>query len=161
MKDMHLHIMKIQTWPLRSKKEAIKWFYQPASVVVHFEGISNGTDTAVSNNVKQYQETNRDKFLHKWNEELVAKHFPAGNDVYWARDLSKNKKTILVIDHYVPQFDKDAGSRTLFQYIQLFCKMGYNVKFLGDNFFRDEPYTAMLQQMGCGGSVWRLVCKKL
>ena len=30
----------------------------------------------------------------------------------------------------------------------MFVKMGYNVKFIPDNFNRSEPYTATLQQMG-------------
>lgn len=53
-----------------------------------------------------------------------------------------------MVDHYVPQFDKDAGSRTTFQYLELFVKLGFNVKFIGENFYKDEPYTTVLQQMG-------------
>src|SRR5690606_18740404 len=73
---------------------------------------------------------------------------PNGQDVFWARERSKGRKTLLMVDHYVPQFDKDAGSRTTFQYLELFVKLGYNVKFLGENFYRHEPYTTVLQQMG-------------
>ena len=43
------------------------------------------------------------------------------------------KKIIVVIDHYVPTFDKDAGSKTTFQYLKMFLKKGYVVKFIGDN----------------------------
>jgi glycosyltransferase involved in cell wall biosynthesis len=68
--------------------------------------------------------------------------------VFWARDRSQNRKTILVIDHYVPQFDKDAGSKTVFQYLELFVSLNLNVKFIGDNYYRHEPYTTVLQQMG-------------
>jgi O-antigen biosynthesis protein len=57
-------------------------------------------------------------------------------------------KHILVIDHYVPHFDKDAGSRSTYSYIELLLEMGYNVKFIGDNFFKHEPYTTVLQQLG-------------
>ena len=53
-----------------------------------------------------------------------------------------------MVDHYVPQYDKDAGSRTVFQYLKMFVDKGYNVKFIGDNFYRHEPYTTTLQQMG-------------
>jgi len=119
---------------------------QPASVVVHFEGISHGTDT--SSGTKSYQLANKEKFIEKWRGLLERDHFPNGEHVFLARDRSRHKKTILVIDHYVPHFDKDAGSRTIFQYLTLFCEMGYNVKFVGDNFFRHEPYTSVLQQMG-------------
>jgi glycosyltransferase involved in cell wall biosynthesis len=48
----------------------------------------------------------------------------------------------------VPHYDKDAGSRTTFQYLKMFSEMGFNVKFLGDNFFKHEPYATVLEQMG-------------
>ncbi len=58
------------------------------------------------------------------------------------------KKIIVVVDHYVPTFDKDAGSKTTFQYLKMFLKKGYVVKFMGDNYLHEEPYTSTLQQMG-------------
>lgn len=58
------------------------------------------------------------------------------------------KKIILVVDHYVPTYDRDAGSKTTFQYLKMFLKKGYVVKFLGDNFLHEEPYSTTLQQMG-------------
>ncbi len=127
------------------RKMGYRVMYQPLSVVVHFEGVSNGTDT--SSGQKKYQIENSEKFLNKWKEEL-DKHPENAQNVFQARDYSYGKKTLLMIDHYVPQFDKDAGSRTVFQYLKLFAKAGFNVKFIGDNFYRDEPYTTVLQQMG-------------
>jgi len=119
--------------------------YQPLSVVVHFEGVSNGTDT--SSGQKQYQIENSKKLFEKWNKEF-AKHPDNGVNVFQARDRSYDRKTLLMVDHYVPHFDKDAGSRTVYQYLKLFVNLGFNVKFIGDNFFRHEPYTTALQQMG-------------
>ena len=58
------------------------------------------------------------------------------------------REIILVVDHYVPTFDKDAGSKTTFQYLKMFLKKGYVVKFLGDNYLHEEPYSTTLQQMG-------------
>ena len=55
---------------------------------------------------------------------------------------------MLVIDHYVPQYDKDAGSKTTFMYLKMLVKKGYQVTFLGDNFYPHQPYTSVLQQMG-------------
>ncbi len=119
--------------------------YQPASVVVHFEGKSNGTD--LNSGVKKYQVENSIKLRKKWEKEL-SEQYENAQCVFKARERSKNKKVILVIDHYVPQFDKDAGSKTTFQYLKMFVKQGYSVKFIGDNFYQDEPYTTVLQQMG-------------
>ena len=127
------------------RKMGYRVMYQPLSVVVHFEGVSNGTDT--SSGQKKYQIENSEKFRIKWKEELDT-HPENAVDVFHARDYSYGKKTLLMVDHYVPQFDRDAGSRTVFQYLKLFVSCGFNVKFIGDNFYRHEPYTTALQQMG-------------
>ena len=127
------------------RKMGYRVMYQPKSVVVHFEGVSNGTDT--SSGQKAYQVVNRKKFYEKWKAEL-DKHPENAANVFQARDRSYGKKTLLMVDHYVPTFDKDAGSRTVYQYLKLFVKLGFNVKFIGDNFYQEEPYTSVLQQMG-------------
>lgn len=123
-----------------------KTIYQPLSVVVHYEGLTHGTST--SSGTKQYQVVNAGKFLEKWKDTLTKDHFANAEQVFHARDRSRGKKTIVVIDHYVPHFDKDAGSRNTFQLLQLFIRNNYNVKFIGDNFYRHEPYTTILEQMG-------------
>ncbi|WNX84095.1 glycosyltransferase [Agathobaculum sp. NTUH-O15-33] len=128
------------------RRRGYQVLYQPLSVVVHFEGVSNGTDTA--NGQKAYQVTNQKRFYEKWKNVLEEENFPNGQNVFLARDRSRNKKTLLMVDHYVPMYDKDAGSRTVFQYIKLFVNMGYNVKFIGDNFYPHQPYTQTLQQLG-------------
>lgn len=128
------------------RKAGYKVVYQPKSVVVHFEGISNGKD--LKKGVKKYQIVNVKKFYEKWKSVLEAEHFTNGNDVFWARDRSRKKKTVVVIDHYIPTFDKDAGSRTVYQYIKCLVNLGYNVKLIGDNFFRLEPYATVFENMG-------------
>lgn len=129
----------------QARRQGYKVMYQPQSVVVHYEGKSNGTDT--SQGVKKYQIENSVKLKEKWREEF-KKQYDHGVNVFNARERAKGKKTILVIDHYVPQIDKDAGSKTTYQYLKMFVRQGYRVKFIGDNFYQHEPYTTMLQQMG-------------
>lgn len=128
------------------RRRGYKVVYQPLSVVVHFEGISNGTDTSAGQ--KKYQVVNRDKFYEKWKVVLEKEHFPNAENVFFAKDRSKNKKHILIVDHYVPHYDKDAGGKCTFMYTSLFAQKGYKVTFIGDNFFRHEPYTTELQQKG-------------
>ncbi|MDW7710828.1 MAG: glycosyltransferase family 2 protein [Deferrisomatales bacterium] len=50
--------------------------YQPASVVVHFEGVSAGRRT--SSGMKRFQVINRQKFLEKWADELERKRSQSG-----------------------------------------------------------------------------------
>ncbi len=127
------------------RRRGFKVFYQPQSVVVHFEGASHGTD--VSHSTKAYQVRNTQILKSKWADTLAGQ-FPNGTNVFQARDRSGGRKTVLMIDHYVPQFDRDAGSRTIWSFIQAFLGLGINVKFMGDNFFPHQPYTDVLQQAG-------------
>ncbi|MBX9791784.1 MAG: glycosyltransferase [Pirellulales bacterium] len=55
---------------------------------------------------------------------------------------------ILFIDSAVPQFDRDAGSRMTFQYLELLVEMGYQVQFLPDDGQRVEPYATLLESRG-------------
>lgn len=128
------------------RNHGYKVMYQPLSVVVHFEGKSNGTDT--SSGLKAYQVANQKKFFEKWQAVLEAEHFENGQQVFSARDRSARKETVLVIDHYIPTYDKDAGSRSVDHYLRLLVAMGLNVKFLGDNFYHDEHYAKRYEQMG-------------
>ncbi len=127
------------------RERGYKVVFQPKSVVVHFEGVSNGTD--LSSGLKKYQVENSKKFREKWKQEL-ENQYPDPQSLFCARERNYGKKVILFIDHYVPTYDKDAGSKTAFQYIKMFLKMGYLVKFVGDNFAQMEPYTTVLQQLG-------------
>ena len=127
------------------RKRGYKVLYQPRSVVVHFEGMSNGTD--LQEGLKQYQVVNQKKLYDKWKTEL-SQHKSEGQDVFCARERSGDKKTLLMIDHYVPTYDCDAGSRTVYEFLQLFIKKGFQVKFIGDNFHYAEKYTQKLEQMG-------------
>jgi len=128
------------------RRRGYKVVYQPKSVVVHFEGISHGTDT--NSGIKSYQIINMEKFVAKWKSELAKGQFENESQLFLARDRSKDKKTMLFIDHYVPEPDKDAGGKSCMQYLQLFVEMGFNIKFMGDNYLKAEPYTSTLQQMG-------------
>jgi GT2 family glycosyltransferase/glycosyltransferase involved in cell wall biosynthesis len=123
-----------------------KVYYQPASVVVHHEGASHGTD--VAQGVKSRQAVNQQRFYEKWRSTLERDQFPNGLNVFHARDRSADRKTMLVIDHYVPQPDRDAGSRTMWCFLRLFQEMGMNVKFWPHNLYYDKDYTPALEQHG-------------
>jgi len=120
--------------------------YQPKSVVIHYEGITHGND--LSKGIKQKETENKNKFVKKWQSELNKKNTRNPDFLFQARDKSNLSSTVLVIDHYVPHFDKDAGSRSTYMYLKRLVEKGLNVKFIGDNFFRHEPYTTQLEQLG-------------
>ena len=123
-----------------------KVMYQPLSVVIHYEGISHGTDT--NGGIKSYQIENQKKFYFRWAEELARNHLENAVDPFRAHDRSIRKKTILVIDHYVPQPDRDAGSRSMWCFLREFRSMGLNVKFWPANLWHDPQYATLLEQEG-------------
>lgn len=128
-----------------AREHGFRVIYQPAASIIHLEGATHGRD--VSKGVKQHQTRNKRNFAAKWRNVLDT--YPAnGDDVFHARDRSRWKPCVLFIDHYVPHYDRDAGSRSVLMYLQLLCDMGANVKFVADSFYRHEPYSRTLQAMG-------------
>ena len=126
------------------RKNGYKIVYQPKSIVIHFEGISNGK--SLKSGIKKYQEINKIKFKEKWNNEL--KFQENINNIFIARDRSYNKSRILIIDRFVPNYDKDAGGRFCYLYTNLFKEIGFQVTFVGHDFQKPEPYTSIFQQNG-------------
>ncbi|MET3928971.1 GT2 family glycosyltransferase/glycosyltransferase involved in cell wall biosynthesis/2-polyprenyl-3-methyl-5-hydroxy-6-metoxy-1,4-benzoquinol methylase/regulator of replication initiation timing [Lysobacter sp. OAE881] len=129
-------------------------YYTPFSEVVHHEGVSHGTDTG--SGIKAYQTINQEKLRGRWRDELAG-HYENGSHVMRARDRAFGKPVVLVIDHYVPQPDRDAGSRTMLAFIERLLEAGCVVKFWPDNLHFDPNYTPALQKMGVEviyGSRW-------
>jgi GT2 family glycosyltransferase/glycosyltransferase involved in cell wall biosynthesis/SAM-dependent methyltransferase len=122
-----------------------KTYYQPLSQVVHFEGISSGTDT--SSGVKACQVANREKFLDKW-QTVLARHRPPGQEAELEKERDVRGR-ILIVDNCTPMPDRDAGSVTAFFFMRIFRQLGYKVTFIpAANFAQLEPYTSNLQRIG-------------
>ena len=130
----------------RVRERGMKVYLQPASVVVHYEGVSSGTDE--SSGVKAWQAVNRVKFLARWGDTLRATQFDNGDKVFMARDRSRHRRRVLVVDHYVPQPDRDAGSRATWQVLEMLVRQGFQVTFWPANAFHDLVYTPPLQELG-------------
>jgi len=120
--------------------------FEPKSVVVHYEGVSHGTDTTTG--IKAYQVENQKKFRERWKDVLERDHLVNADRPFLARDRSQLRKVVLVIDHYIPQPDRDAGSRAIFQLLMLLVKHRYAVKFWPENLWHDTRYAQPLQDAG-------------
>jgi GT2 family glycosyltransferase len=123
-----------------------KVIYQPRSVVIHFEGISHGTDESIG--LKAYQVANSKNFFDRWAITLIKNHYKNGEKVFLAKDRSFDKKTVLIIDHYVPQPDRDAGSKSMWHIINTLIKNNINVKFWPHNNYYDPIYSPWLENIG-------------
>jgi len=85
-----------------------KVVYQPLSRVVHYEGVTAGTD--VLSGLKRHQELNRGRFVEKWREVLRREHLendPAHVEIAATR---LGGARVIVFDHELPTPDKDSGS---------------------------------------------------
>lgn len=127
------------------RKAGHKVFYQPLSQIVHFEGISSGTD--IGSGVKAYQVTNTVKFFEKW-QTVLATHRPNSKDVYLEKDR-QSKKRVLFIDSCTPTPDRDAGSVTAFYFMKILACLSFKVTFIPlDSFIYTDKYTSDLQRVG-------------
>ncbi len=120
--------------------------YQPQSNVIHYEGITSGTD--LSSGIKQYQVINQTKFREKWSKVLTKHLDNDANNVPKAARRLQGKPTILVIDSYVPLYDRESGCVRLLNILKLLLNLGYSVIFFPDNGYPEQPYTSVLQQLG-------------
>lgn len=117
--------------------------YEPASLVIHCEGISSGTDPFAG--VKQYQITNRAKFAEKWRDALHQQPAP-GIPVEQA--IHRKQRHILIMDALTPQPTRDAGSLQLCNIMRLLHGMGWRVTFMADNRQASPDEVMVLGQLG-------------
>ncbi len=130
----------------RLRQVGLKTLYQPAARVVHHEGQSHGRDTAVG--IKSYQKRNKMLFADVWADVLMRDHARNGENVFRARERARGRRVVLVVDHYVPTPDRDAGSRTILSCLEILQKAGYIVKFWPHNLAYSPGYTEKLQALG-------------
>jgi O-antigen biosynthesis protein len=130
----------------RIRAKGLKVLYAPRSVVVHHEGVSHGTNLAEG--VKAHQIVNQSRMLERWEATLRKENYANGQHVLRARDRARSRKVILVIDHYVPEPDRDAGSRSILGIMDSLLDAGWVVKFWPHNRIYSSGYTIALEQRG-------------
>jgi GT2 family glycosyltransferase/ubiquinone/menaquinone biosynthesis C-methylase UbiE len=130
-----------------------KVLYQPVSEVIHFEGVTSGTQ--VSHGVKSFQSHNKEKLFDAWAHVLVQ-HAAPGERLHLEKDRSINKR-ILIVDACTPTPDQDAGSLKIFNFIKIFQALSYQVTFAPDNLIFLEHYTHDLQRRGVRCLYWPYV----
>jgi GT2 family glycosyltransferase/glycosyltransferase involved in cell wall biosynthesis len=98
-----------------------KVIYQPMSRLVHYEGVTAGSDT--TKGFKQFQIVNREKFVGKWREVLEREHLPKNlKQLAEASNRNRDRTRIVVFDERVPSPDRDAGSLRMFLILKTLAK---------------------------------------
>jgi GT2 family glycosyltransferase len=130
---------------LKVREKGYRVIYQPMSIVIHYEGITSGTD--IKQGTKAYQIENTKKLYHRWKEHL-QNHQLAGIDVDSAKDRRATRR-VLVIDSCTPTPDQDSGSIDTYNFMLLLREMDFQVTFIPeDNFLFLTKYTTGLQRVG-------------
>ncbi|MGA3004646.1 MAG: glycosyltransferase [Acetobacteraceae bacterium] len=119
---------------------------QPASEIVHLEGVSAGTDTS-GPGMKRFQVVNHAKFYRRWKDTLITHRLNGQQPDQEAERLVRQRAYF--IDDTVPTPDQDAGSNAAVEHMRTLLVLGYKVTFLpADNMARIDPYTGQLQKLG-------------
>jgi O-antigen biosynthesis protein len=121
-----------------------KVYYQPTATLIHFEGVTSGTDTG--SGIKKYQQINHKKFFARWQETL-KQHRPNAQLPYLEKERHVQKR-ILIIDARVLMPDHDSGSLRMFNILKILQNIGYKVTFLPANLHCHEKYTPQMQAIG-------------
>ncbi len=131
----------------RLRSSGYKVLYQPKAEIIHFEGITAGTD--LSSGAKAYQLVNREKFRKRWKQVLKDKHYsPERPELRWHARRPTKKREILIIDHQVPTPDQDSGSFRMWSIIEILGKLGFAITLYPNDLRNRQPYTGRLQQRG-------------
>jgi GT2 family glycosyltransferase/glycosyltransferase involved in cell wall biosynthesis len=129
----------------RVRDLGLRTVVQPLSQLLHFEGISSGTD--LGSGAKAYQVENLRKLQQRWAD-VLAGH----RDNAVEPELEKERDVVrraLFIDHCTPTPDEDAGSLVAIEVMQAFVANGYKVTFIPeDNFAHVGRHTRDLQRLG-------------
>lgn len=123
-------------------------YYQPEAKIIHFEGVTSGTD--VSRGVKKHQVTNREVFRNRWSRTLQSHR---ENGVEPASEADRQARShVLIVEACMITPDQDSGSVRMLAMLELLLELGHRVSFVADNLEYRQPYVRMLQQAGV--EVW-------
>ena len=129
----------------RVRAEGLYTLVQPLSQVLHFEGVSSGTD--LGQGAKAHQTANLRKLYERWKD-VLSRH--RENAQY--PELEKERDTykrMLFIDHCTLTPNEDAGSLVAFEILKTFRRFGFKVTFIPeDNFAHMGEDTRVLQRLG-------------
>ncbi len=128
-----------------AREHGFRVVYQPAAVICHVEGASNGTD--LTSGIKRYQVVNQQLFREKWSDALTRQGDPDPERPRlssWRAPAGR----ALVIDHQIPMPDHDSGSRRMYELALLLRDLGLGVTFVPQNSVVIPQYRDALASQG-------------
>jgi GT2 family glycosyltransferase/glycosyltransferase involved in cell wall biosynthesis len=137
--------------------------YEPKACVIHFEGKSCGT--SLETGIKRYQVVNKQKLATKWKP--VTDTFTPPNKEHAQIGPRRHMgwPRVCLVDHYIPRFDRESGSRRLMTILEILKSMGCHVYFLAENLHPEQPYADAVRSMGVellvGATGFGATCEQL
>ncbi|GIK63471.1 MAG: hypothetical protein BroJett018_12650 [Chloroflexota bacterium] len=129
-------------------------YFQPDCRVIHFEGVTSGTDPSKKGTLKHYQALNHEKFLEKWKD-MLEEQPSSPPDVTVATVLRTTlvgsrtgTRRVLICAPLMPEFDRESGSRRFAHFVDMFQALGWSVTLLIQNPNHGERYIHLLRQRG-------------
>lgn len=110
----------------------LKVLFQPLSQVIHYEGLSSGSDTA-GRGVKKHQVQNKRRFLFKWQKRLAQ--YQNNGARLWQAQNRDCCGSALVIEDLLLTPTLDAGSFFMMNNCLALRALGYTVSYIpADNY---------------------------
>ena len=132
---------------LRAREAGTAVLVQPQSRILHLEGLSNARSTEAG--LKRYQLTNLEQLRQRWSRVLLTEQPIDMSKQLLASDRGLRRGPVaLVVDHYFPTPDRDAGSRCTQALVSSLLALGFKVIFLPENFAPMESYRRRLESWG-------------
>ncbi len=130
----------------RARQAGYKILYTPFSRIIHFEGMSGGTD--VTKGMKRYQVVNQEKFRERWKDELLKNHYENKYENVFKASRREQGKRILLIDHLLPLPNFNSGCFRMNHIVKQLVKLGHKITFVHLSNTDPENYKDVLRKMG-------------
>ncbi len=134
-----------------ARAHGLECVYEPHAVVIHHEGVSNGTDATGSTGLKRFQPINQEKFRGKWAADL-RRQFPKEGFEPGLLPIPSVRRgargTVVFVDDTVPMHREAAGGLRTRRLVEQLRSLGHDVIFVPESGYRVEPYTAELEELG-------------
>lgn len=124
-----------------------KVFYQPLSALVHFTLETSGGNL-MGKSIKAQKLTQRKTFADRWESEL-QNYLPMNSTdtLKGSRKYNRGRK-LVIIDSYLPRFDRESGSHRLYELIKIFKGLDFHLVFIPANGEAEQPYFNLLTRNG-------------
>lgn len=136
---------------MRLRHAGHRVIFEPSVAVDHFERGSERKSGEALKTSRRNLEIFRTRHAEMLRTAHVARSEMSrhpGWRAFQARDRVGDRRVLLIVDHYTPEPDQDAGSNCMLQMITLLTEAGFHLKFWPQNLRYVEVYATPLEQMG-------------